>query len=235
VIAQVFGALTMLVMLGVPFLVIWLSGRGNWAKMRQKARDRRQLILDTPTSPIRGWAGGHVEVKGRAVPTEQGLLCAPFSGRHAVYCLAQVLEQSGGEGTWFPIASEVTAREFYVDDGSGERARLIPTGADFVLEAVEVFTPGPFKNPHRNCIAFLAQRGISTTTHFGFNRRLRFEESLVIPGDLIYAIGPSQRGTFGGSNANEIIMFTQGPDPYQLVVTNTSEEALANRSWLRWK
>lgn len=65
---------------GVFFLIgaiLTLANLKNWK--------RRRRIIATPTSPIAHAPGtGLVEVKGRVLPSEQGIIQTPFSGRHAV-------------------------------------------------------------------------------------------------------------------------------------------------------
>src|SRR4051812_43475617 len=99
--------------------------------MGLKNMARRKRIMSTPTSPIRQAPGGLVEVKGRIVPSEQGVLQTPFSGRHAVWARITVQErrQRGRSSYWATIINEVDARSFFVDDGSGELARVLPQNA----------------------------------------------------------------------------------------------------------
>src|SRR5688572_28058567 len=98
---------------------------------------RRQRIIATPTTPIVQAPGNAlVEIKGRIVPSEQGLVQTPFSGRHAVWCRVQIQErrQSGRNSYWHTLLTEVDGRPFLVDDGSGQLARVMPNGANVILD-----------------------------------------------------------------------------------------------------
>src|SRR5438128_1033993 len=84
---------------------------------------RRARIIATPTSPIAQAPGNAaVEVKGRILPSEQGLVATPFSGRHAVWTRITVQEwrSRGRSSYWATLVNEVEMRMFFVDDGSGQ-------------------------------------------------------------------------------------------------------------------
>ena len=112
----------------------------------------------TPTSAIAQAPGNApVEIKGRIVPGEQGVLQTPFSGRHAVWCRVSVLEyrSSGRSGHWVTILREVDQREFFVDDGSGQMAKIIPAGAEVILDQQQIASSGTFNDAPPHLQAFL--------------------------------------------------------------------------------
>ena len=114
------GALVFLI--GV---IITLTNIKNWK--------RRQRIIATPTSPVAQAPGnGLVEIKGRVVASEQGIIQTPFSGRHAVWTriTVQELRSSGKNSYWHTLLTEADGRVFMVDDGSGQMARVMPVGAN---------------------------------------------------------------------------------------------------------
>ncbi|MEO7096457.1 MAG: hypothetical protein ABI175_24575, partial [Polyangiales bacterium] len=180
-----------------------------------KSMRRRRRILDTPTSKIAQASGaGLVEIFGAIKPSEQGVFAAPFSGRPAVWARVIVQEHrgSGKNSRWVTIVSEVAERVFLVDDGSGQAARVFPTGAEVLLQPQKVASSGTFNDAPPQLVEFLAQRGVATTGFLGFNKSLRYEEALLCPEDPIYALGPSYREGGPGAGA-----FRDAP-PGQLVL-----------------
>jgi hypothetical protein len=200
---------------------------------------RRKRIIATPTSPIAQAPGnGLVEIKGRVVPSEQGVLQTPFSGRHAVWCRVQVqeLRSSGRNRYWHTIHTEVDARPFLVEDGSGQHARVMPAGANVILDKHNVASSGTFNDAAPHLEAFLQTRGLKSTSWIGFNKSMRYEEEILVPGDALYALGPSQRQPGPPVNdgyrmvpGSQLVMFhAQGPEG-ELLLTNKTEEQLVSK------
>ena len=200
---------------------------------------RRKRIMDTPTSPIAQATGqGRVEVKGRVVAGEQGLLQAPFSGRHGVWVRITVQEHrsTGRSSYWATIVNEVDLRPFYVEDGSGQRARVMPQGAEVILDAQNIANSGTFNDAPPHLQAFLAARGLSTTSFLGFNKRIRYDEQVLTVGDAIYALGPSQREPgppvsdgYRMVPGSQLVMFAGQGGELELILTNKSEEQLVSK------
>lgn len=203
---------------------------------------RRQRIIATPTSPISQAPGNApVEVKGRVVPGEQGVLQAPFSGRHAVWAriIVQEHRSSGRNSYWATILTEVDQREFYVDDGSGQHAKVIPHGAEVILDSHQVASSGTFNDASPHLQAFLASRGHSTTSWLGFNKAMRYTEELLVPNDPLYALGPSRRDPgppvndgYRMSPSSQLVLFAGRGEVNELILTNKTEEQLVSR--LAW-
>jgi hypothetical protein len=227
-----FGPL--LVIGGVLFLVgliLTLTNVKNWK--------RRQRIIATPTSPISHAPGnGVVEIKGRIVPGEQGLVQTPFSGRHAVWCrvTVQELRSSGRSSHWHTILTEVDARPFMVDDGSGQLARVMPIGANVILDKQNVASSGTFNDAASHLESFLQSRGLKSTSWLGFNKSMRYEEEVLVPQDALYALGPSRREPgppvhdgYRMVPSSQLVMFHgMGPEG-ELLLTNKTEDQLTNK------
>lgn len=203
---------------------------------------RRQRILATPTSLITEAPGnGPVEIKGRITPSEQGVIQAPFSGRHAVWVrvTVQELRSNGKNRHWHTLFAEDDSRLFFVDDGSGQVARVIAPGANVVLDKQHIADSGTFNDPPPHLAAFLASRGHATTSWLGFNKSMRYQEEMLAPGDSLYAIGPSRRDAGPPANdgyrvapSSQLVLFHAGSGDGELILTNKSEEALvANLKW----
>lgn len=200
---------------------------------------RRQRIVATPTSPIAQAPGnGVVEIKGRIAPSEQGLVQTPFSGRHAVWCrvTVQELRSSGRSSYWHTILTEVDGRLFMVDDGSGQMARVMPMGANVMLDKVSIASSGTFNDAAPHLEAFLQSRGLKSTSWIGFNKSMRYEEEILAPNDALYALGPSRREPgppvhdgYRMVPSSQLVMFHgAGPDG-ELLLTNKTEEQLTGK------
>lgn len=200
---------------------------------------RRQRIIATPTSPIAHAPGnGLVEIKGRILPSEQGLVQAPFSGRNAVWVrvTVQELRSSGRNRYWHTILSEVDGRPFLVDDGSGQAARVLAHGANVLLDKHNIASSGTFNDAASHLEGFLASRGLKSTSWLGFNKSMRYEEEVLSPGDTLYALGPSRREAgppvhdgYRMSPGSLLVMFHgMGPDG-ELILTNKTEAELTNK------
>jgi hypothetical protein len=222
----VFGGI--LLVIGV---IVTLVNLKNWK--------RRQRIIATPTSPIAQAPGqGLVEIKGRVVPSEQGIVQTPFSGRHAVWTriTVQELRQSGRSSHWHTLLTEADGRVFMVDDGSGQLARVVPAGANVMLDKHSVASSGTFNDAQPHLEAFLASRGLKSTSWLGFNKSMRYEEELIAPGDSLYALGPSRREP--GPPVNDgyrmvpgsqlVLANGMGPEG-ELLLTNKTEEQLVSK------
>jgi hypothetical protein len=225
---------TLLILGGTLFIVGLILTIGNLKNYR-----RRQRILATPTTPIAQAPGNTVvEIKGRIEPSEQGVLQTPFSGRHAVWCRVTVQElRSAGRGSyWQTIVDEIDARPFLVDDGSGQQARVEPKGANVILDRQKIASSGTFNDAAPHLEAFLQSRGLKSTNWLGFNKGLRYEEEVLAPGDMLYALGPSRRvpgpPVYDGyrmAPGSQLVMFP-GPGPEgELILTNKSEAELTNK------
>jgi hypothetical protein len=157
---------------------------------------RRSRIMAMPTSAIAQAPGnGLVEIKGRILPSEQGVMQTPFSNRPAVWARITVQEwqQRGRSGSWINILTDADGRHFMVEDGSGQVARVLPQGANFILEQNEAARSGTFRDANPQLKAFLQARGLKSTSFLGLNKGMRYLEEVLAPGDALYALGPSRR------------------------------------------
>jgi len=221
----VFGGL--LFVIGV---IVTLVNLKNWK--------RRGRIIKTPTSPIAHAPGtGLVEVKGRVVPSEQGIVQTPFSGRHAVWTriTVQELRSSGRNSYWHTLLTEMDGRVFMIDDGSGQLARIMPVGASVILDKQNIASSGTFNDAQPHLEAFLMSRGLKSTSFLGFNKRMRYDEELIAPGDPVYALGPSRREAGPPVNdgyrmvpGSQLVMFHIGGDN-ELILTNKTEQQLTSK------
>jgi len=219
-----------LFILGLILIIAGAIGAAtNWKNMA-----RRRRVLDTPTSRVSEAPGNApVEIKGYIVPGEEGMIQTPFSGRPAVWAriLVQEWRSTGRSGYWATLIDETDARPFYVDDQSGQRARIEPLGATIVVDATTVANAGTFNDANPHLQAFLAHRGLTTQSWLGFNKRMKFDEQALVPNSPLYAIGPSRRDP--GYSMSQLVMFAFPGPLGELILTNKTEEQLVS-GWM-WK
>ncbi len=219
---------------GVLFLigvVVTLANIKNWK--------RRQRIIATPTSPVAQAPGNQlVEIKGRVVPSEQGIVQTPFSGRHAVWTrvTVQELRSSGRSSHWHTLLTEMDGRLFLIDDGSGQHARVMPAGANVILDKMNIASSGTFNDAQPHLEQFLMSRGLKSTSWLGLNKSMRYEEELLAPGDPVYALGPSRREPGPPVNdgyrmvpGSQLVMFVGPGAENELILTNKSEQQLTSK------
>jgi len=200
---------------------------------------RRKRIVDTPTSPIAQAPGnGRVEIKGRILAGEQGLLQAPFSGRHGVFVRATVqeLRSTGRSSYWATIVNELDSRPFYVEDGSGQRALVRPAGAEMIIDTLTIANSGTFNDAAPHLQQFLTARGISSTSFLGFNKRIKYDEQILSVGDALYALGPSTREAgppvsdgYRMVPGTQLVMFAGQGEDFEMILTNKSEDQLISK------
>ena len=208
---------------------MWRS-RGDLAK--------RRLLLSTPTSRIAEADGGIVEVAGRVVANDGGTFVSPFSNQIAVYLnlIVEEYQQHGKTGRWETIFRDTRQQIFYIDDGSGQLARVDPQGARFVLDRTLIASSGLLREPPHALGRFLAERGVNRATRMGFNRQLRFQEELLRPNDPVYALGPTNREAgppnqegYRTEPTTQLAFFSVGAGDGELLLSDKSERALASR------
>jgi hypothetical protein len=198
--------------------------------------NRRKRILAIPTSPIAQAPGNAlVEIKGKIVPSEQGTIMTPFSNQPAVWARITVQEwqQRGRHGSWVKVLQESRGQAFMVDDGSGQLARVIPDGANFMLQEKQVARSGTFNNANPQLEAFLQSRGLKSTNILGLNKGMRYLEEVLAPGDPLYALGPSRRDPgppvsdgYRMVPSTTLVMMHGGSVETELILTNKSEEKI---------
>jgi hypothetical protein len=163
-------------------LLLLAEARLRWTISRRLGR--------ASYTPIRNTHAGPTAIRGRIVPSEAGLFISPPSGRSVVWARLEVL-QDDGEGTT-AIKSLTAARDFLIDDGSGELARVV---AERAWVTVESNSPCRIEEIDPATRSFLEARGLgwraSSNKGGGDGRHLR--ETVLAPGDEVVAVGPALR------------------------------------------
>jgi hypothetical protein len=116
---------------------------------------------------------------------------------------------------------------------------VLPRGANVILDQQNVATSGTFNDASPYLKAFLASRGLSSTSWLGFNKTMRYNEEVLSPGDPVYALGPSRRDPgppvsdgYRVVPGTQLVLFAAPGPMGELILTNKSEEQLVSR--LAW-
>ena len=139
---------------------------------------RKRLILNTPTSRVRGAALGLVEVCGTAVGPYT--LMAPLSAVDCFYYRATACESAIGDMPVTTVLEEQLSVPFFLEDETG-RLMVDPRGAEIALSVRddELTTEGAAGYVQE----FLLRHGVYQTAG------LRLEECCIHPGDKLYVLG----------------------------------------------
>lgn len=132
---------------------------------------RLLAIGGTPTSRIGSAAQGYVELIGRAKAHPGGALRSRFTLLPCVWYQYSI-EHREEDGKWHRIESGRSDESFLLDDGTG-LCLIDPENAEILPRSTEVATK---------------------------EQDYRYTESLILPGEMVYAIG--EFSTIGGENAD---------------------------------
>jgi E3 Ubiquitin ligase len=204
------------------FLLVGVSG--GMLSLR-----RRWLIKATPTSRVREAPGGAlVEIKGTVRAGEE-LVIAPLSGRPAVWFRAHVAESLGKSSR--TLFAQTLSRPFFLDDGSGELARILPDGASFELMIGGRRTlRGTGITP-----TVMELLGRSASPEVRSPQAVTYEESALSPGDELYVLGPSRRepgpaipSPYRSNAATQLVVSRDPTSAQELLFSDQTEERLVS-------
>ncbi len=190
-----------LALLFTGLLLIVLGIAGAWLAYRQMGRadSTHRVLVTTPTTAIAATPPGRVvEIQGTVVPSEQGVLVSPPSGREAVLYELEVLDASGS------ISTEHSAkhrREFWLRDSSGDHARILPEGCEPIVRMTRYTEGQTSPVALRDDTLYVPMtpqaRGWARMVTGKEIRQLLVEERLIAPGDELFAMGFGERNQDG--------------------------------------
>ena len=145
---------------------------------------------NTPTSKVRSLAMGLCEVYGETKTGLAGVLKTPFSAKDCLYYHYEIEEyrSSGKRSRWVSLKKDSASVPFYLKDDTGE-VLVNPAEAEFDIPTDNVFTSGMGQDASKVIEAFLERQNLTSTGLFGWNKRLRYTEAFIKPGELIYVLG----------------------------------------------
>jgi len=199
------------VLVGVGALLIW---RGTVAKNKTKA------ITDTKTSQVSRIVPGLVEVKG-TVRCAGPHVVSPMTKARCVLFHFHVEEwrQHGKSGSWRTVINDTKDAGCVLTDGSGD-VRLNLLEAELLLKPDTHAKSGTFNDASPEVEAALASYGRSSQG-FIFNKGMKYTETVLHEGDLIYALGTATSHPQGG------YQLSKGNDLF-IVSDKTEEEIVAH-------
>ncbi|MBB3048296.1 hypothetical protein FHR99_002570 [Litorivivens lipolytica] len=165
------------------------------------ALKKARLIEDTPTSKIRSAPQGYVEIIGLCeVHPENGPLHAKLTGNPCVWYRYKIerYESSGKNSRWRTLESQSSKTPIVLNDQTG-RCFVHPDGADV--------SPRHTRTWHGNSRYPSSPKNTSSL----FGRRYRYTESVIEPGQMLYALGhfetlhPPSMESQARSNTNALI------------------------------
>ncbi|MEP3838395.1 MAG: hypothetical protein ABJM36_12145 [Algibacter sp.] len=133
------------------------------------------------------------KIEGQVLPIEVPLI-APLSKRKCVFykMVIQKKVSSGKNSRWKTIVREEEIQDFFIEQ-SGERLVVLPTSNpknyyDYLITDKKA-SAGLFRELTPEFEALLKSYNIKTSSILGFNRPLRYKESVVEVGERIVVAG----------------------------------------------
>lgn len=200
---------------------------------------KKRLVENIPTSKIRSVAMGLVEIFGEAVPAEGQTLKSPFSGRECVYYRYTVEEyrSNGKHSYWSTVKKGDSGKMFYLRDSTGH-VMVDPKGADVDIPKDYEFNSSGFGGgPPETIVRFLDGNNIRHKGFLGFNRKMRFREYYIAPGDKVYVMGTAADNPFvedgTRSEGVEDVIIRKGKHDKFFYISDKPEKDIVKN--LRWK
>ncbi len=174
----------------------------------------KRLIENIPTSKIRSIAMGLVEIFGKVIPIKNNLLNSPFSNTECVYYKYTVERwvKRNDRHHWQIVNSGKTSLPFKLQDGTGS-VLIDPIGANIDIEST-TYSSGAGNDPPLIIQNFLNSNNLNYEGFFGINYRMRYRESIIVPGKNLYIIGSATDNPFKADgtaqHSTEDIMIHRG-------------------------
>ncbi|MCC7072709.1 MAG: hypothetical protein IT383_15375 [Deltaproteobacteria bacterium] len=186
-------------MLGLVILILAIvAAAGGVAWSAAKPLQRYRRIRDTPTAPIKELGNGFFEIRGR-VATPLTPLISPYSDMPCVYYSFRIQERrTTGYGKrrrtrWVTVVSDTRAADCFLEQG-GHRAEVHIEHAELVLKVDHHGSSGFLNSPTEELKQRLGERYDFATEGTLFNRSLRYRETVVRAGELLYVLGSCRLG-----------------------------------------
>jgi hypothetical protein len=229
------GAAVNLLVFGLGALFLGWGGRSG-------LRTTRRLLLIkgmSASSIASATGGGMVLIKGKIIAGEE-VLSAPFGSGPAVW--AHVWLETGSGKNSSTLVDAAQGRPFYIDDGSGQLARILPDDADVEVEGS--IRSGSFSDSSKlagltDFVGFERAVRLPSTTSLGFKRNFSYKERVLAPGDSVLAMGPARRETSPPSDDHDrltqTMQLTLRTEPHGqgrlLVSTQSEAQLIASLTW----
>lgn len=216
--------MSLLVAIGIGVLSIAVS---LWALvlllhlLRTSQQAMYRSIVETPTTPVAQIRReGLVELQGCAVASDQGSVTSPLSGKPVLTYHVDIKVDRGGPGaSWHVAESLRDRREFWLDDGSGQRAWVTPHDAKTVMTVTRYGGPPTVGGPPMTHYDLTPEMERWARTRSGASGgRILVDSREIALGSHIYALG-------WASLPDGIVCMRQAPGR-QLVLSTFNEQQL---------
>lgn len=202
-----------------------------------KAMKRKRLIEDIPTSNVRSIAMGLVEVFGKVVPAPGKILKSPFSGTECVYYKYHIEEyvKTKRGGYWSTVKWGENSTHFYLEDKTA--AVLVdPKGAEIDIPLDNTFYSDVGQDPPQMIKDFLKANNLSFEGFLGINKKMRYLEYLIVPGDELYIMGTAGDNPFveegWAKNSYEDIMIQKGEKEIYYISDKSEKQILSTLNFI---
>ena len=155
-----------------------------------------RLISDIPTSKVRSIAMGLVELSGKVVGANGRILKSPFTASNCVYYRYKIEEyrSNGKSSSWVTVRKGEMGELFYLKDDTG-MVLVDPKGAKVDIPSDNDINSGIGNSPSSTVLSFLSAQKLSHRSLF-FNKRMRYTEYFLAPGDNCYILGSAGDNPF---------------------------------------
>jgi hypothetical protein len=197
----------------------------------------KRLIENIPTSKIRSLALGLVEITGKAIAFEGSIRSSPFTGKDCIYYFFRVEEhrRQGKNSRWVTVKKGEYRPEFYLQDDTG-KVLVDPAGAEVNVPKDFEYNSGLLNDPPVQVKEFLKANDISHDSFLGLNKRMRYSEYLIEPGDTVYVIGTAGNNPVLAHTEDEHtskLIIKKGENEKFFYVSDRSEKELV--SSMKWQ
>jgi hypothetical protein len=204
-----------------------------WPRWRALRRLRSAALLPTPIPRARG---GRVGIRGRVLPSTQGLIAAPSDGRGVVWARIEVSSE-GVEGPTTKLTL-TASRDFWIDDGTGERAYIV--ARDIKVEVLErrriARNVGAVDALLRRHLSEPPPQPIARTFWRSRQPLSDVDESVLSPGDEVVVFGPSRRELRapepGGGPSLQLVVAAGKVSTDELLVGQPSMACAGSSHWI---
>jgi hypothetical protein len=143
-------------------------------------------------------------------------MIAPLSGRKCAHYYIHVQQHvsSGKSGHWKTLIEEEVSNTFVIRDG--DKCAIINDNdiKSYIVEDKK-YASGFMNNPTESLTAYLKKHGHESETYFGFNKKIRYFEGVLEPGEQTAVLG---KGTWKKAYDAGL------PDHYYEVLVITADE-----------
>ena len=214
-----------LVLPGIPAVV---AGAALAVRTVAESRRRRRLFGTKLTPISKAPTDAIVAIAETVIAEDDRTVAAPFSNRNVVCFETRVHTWDGNQRS--EVLDVRDSREFFVEDGSGVRARIAPKDATMLVEKRTLSLDEGFDRQ-------LAEHKLDLTTLFGLRRRYEATELSLAPGAKVFVVGPSRRATgpavadgYRTRASTELVLYRRPGAAGVLTISDQGPDQLAARS-----